>query len=89
VFDTAGLYGVADQLGCDPEDALDVLLNARLVPFVSSQRRALLRELVALRGLSHVDAAEALNISRWTVATHRSALGLDRRPSSCARRANR
>jgi FixJ family two-component response regulator len=77
---------VADELGCDPEDALAVLLNARLLPFVSAQRRALLRELVALRGLSHVDAAEALNISRWTVATYRSALGIDHRPSSCARR---
>jgi hypothetical protein len=89
LFDTAGVYGVADELGCDPVDALDLLLNARLLPFVSSQRRAALGELVALRGFSHVDAAEALNLSRWTVATYRSQLGIDRHPSSCARRANR
>ena len=88
-FDSSGLYGVADRLRCDPGDALEVLLNARLLPFVSAQRRALLHELVALRDLSHVDAAEALNISRWTVATYRTQLGIDRHPSSCARRINR
>ena len=88
VFDATGLYGVADQFGCDPEAALELLLNARLLPFVSAQRRDLLRRLVGLRDLSHVDAAEALNISRWTVATYRAQLGIDRHPSSCARRNN-
>ena len=42
VFDAGGVYGVADELGCDPVEALDVVLNARLVPFVSAQRRAAL-----------------------------------------------
>jgi hypothetical protein len=86
LFDSSGLYGVADRLRCDPGDALEVLLNARLLPFVSAQRRALLHDLVALRDLSHVDAAAALNISRWTVATYRGQLGIDRHSSSCARR---
>jgi hypothetical protein len=86
LFDSSGLYGVADHLRCDPGDALEVLLNARLLPFVSAQRRALLHDLVALRDLSHVDAAAALNISRWTVATYRGQLGIDRHSSSCARR---
>lgn len=89
VFDSAGLYGVADQLDCDPEDALELLLNAQLLPFISSSRRALLHQLVALRDLSHVDAAETLSISRWTVATYRSQLGIERHPSSCARRVER
>lgn len=89
LFDSSGLYGVADWLGCNPGEALEVLLNARLLPFVSAQRRALLHDLVALRDLSHVDAAVALNISRWTVATYRSQLGIDRHPSSCARRIDR
>lgn len=89
IFDSAGLYGVADHLDCDPEDALELLLNAQLLPFISSSRRAVLHQLVALRDLSHVDAAEALNISRWTVATHRSQLGIERHPSSCARRVDR
>ena len=88
LFDSSGLYGVADRLNCDPGNALEVLLNARLLPFVSAPRRALLHELVALRDLSHVDAAVALDISRWTVATYRGLLGIDRQPS-CARRINR
>ncbi|MEO8265846.1 MAG: hypothetical protein ABI706_10095 [Ilumatobacteraceae bacterium] len=86
VFDATGLYGVADQFDCEPTAALDLMFNAHLVPFVSAQRHDLLRRLVALRDLSHVDAAEALNISRWTVATYRSQLGIDRHSSSCARR---
>ena len=86
VFDTAGLYGVADQFDCEPTAALELLLNARLLPFVTAPRRALLCRLVALRDLSHVDAAEALYISRWTVATYRAQLGIDRHSSSCARR---
>lgn len=77
-FDSSGLYGVAEQLGCPPEDALDVLLNSQLLPFVSTQRRLLLRQLVALPGRSHVDAGKALNISRWTVAALRSQLGIER-----------
>ena len=89
LFDDSGLYGVADRLQCDPGDALEVVLNARLLPFVSAPRRALLHQLVALRDQSHVDAAVALNISRWTVATYRGQLGIDRHPSSCARRVNR
>lgn len=88
-FDNSGLYGVADRMRCEPGDALELVLNAQLLPFVSAQRRSLLHQLVELRDLSHVDAAEALNISRWTVATYRSQLGIDRRPSACARRINR
>jgi hypothetical protein len=89
VFNSSGLYGVADHLGCDPQDALEVLLNARLLPFVNATRRELLRQLVELRDLSHVDAAAALNISRWTVATYRGQLGIYRHSSSCARRTYR
>jgi predicted RNA-binding Zn-ribbon protein involved in translation (DUF1610 family) len=77
-FETSGLYAVAEQLDCSPEEALDVLMAARLLPVVSPRRRRLLGQLAALRGYSHVAAAEALNISRWTVATYRSQLGIDR-----------
>ena len=81
-FDAEGLYGVADHLDCSPADALDVLLSSRLVPFVSARRHELLRQLVALGDCSHIAAAEALNISRWTVATYRQLLGFDRTPVS-------
>ena len=78
-FDSSGLNGVAEQLNCSPQDALDVLLNTQLLPFVSTQRRLLLRQLVALNDVPHVAAARALNISRWTVAALRGQLGIELR----------
>ena len=84
VFDTAGLYGVAEHLDCSPEDAVDVLLSAQLLPFMSPQRRLLLRRLVGLRDHSNIAAGEVLNVSRWTIATYRRQLGVERataRPS--------
>jgi hypothetical protein len=81
-FDSGGLYGVAEQLGCTPEDALDVLVNSQLLPFISPRRRLLLRELVGLNDRSHVAAGEALRISRWTVATYRRQLGVERAPTT-------
>ena len=81
-FAAAGLYGVADHLGSTPEDALDVLISSRLFPFISERRRMLLHQLVSLRDSSHVAVAEELRISRWTVATYRHQLGIDRVPAS-------
>lgn len=81
-FDSSGLYGVADHLDSTPEDALDVLIRSRIFPFLSERRHRLLRDLVSLRDSSHVAVAEALNISRWTVATYRHQLGIDRVPAS-------
>lgn len=85
VFESLGLYGVADQFELTPAEALDVLFGARLLPSVSARRKVLLRHLVDLRDSSHVDAAEALSISRWTVATYRQMLGIDRPPAPSAR----
>jgi uncharacterized Zn finger protein (UPF0148 family) len=81
-FDTSGLYGVADHLDTSPEEALDVLISSRLFPFISERRRTLLHQLVSLRHSSHVAVADALHISRWTVATYRRQLGIDRVPAS-------
>jgi hypothetical protein len=89
-FDSSGLYGVADEFDCSPVEALHLLLSARMVPVVSPRRRALLEQVVALRDRSHVDVAAALHISRWTVATYRAQLGIERSPISaraCARSA--
>jgi hypothetical protein len=85
-FDSGGLYEVADLLGCTSEDALDVLVSSQLVPFVSSRRRMLLRQLVGLSDRSHVAAGEALHISRWTVATYRRQLGIERAPATSPQR---
>jgi DNA-binding CsgD family transcriptional regulator len=79
-FSSGGLYAVADRLKCTPEEALDVLINARLVPYVSERRRVVLRQVVSQQHCSHVAVAEALDISRWTVATYRHQLGIDRVP---------
>jgi hypothetical protein len=81
-FDSRGIYGVARHLGCSPEDALDVLINVQLLPFVSARRRQLLRQLVGLNDMPHVAAATALNVSRWTVATYRRQLGTERTPDA-------
>lgn len=78
VFESTGVYGVAHYLECTPEDAVDVLLSSQLLPFVSPGRRLALRQLVGLGGHSHIAAGEALNISRWTIATYRRLLGIDR-----------
>ena len=77
-FDSFGLNGVAEHLGIAPAEALDVVIAARLVPYVSERRRAMLRDLVEMSDLSHVAVAKRLNISRWTVATYRHQLGIDR-----------
>lgn len=81
-FDSAGLYGVAEYLDATPSDALDAMFNSRLLPFISERRRVLLRQLVGLKDSSHVAVARALHISRWTVATYRHQLGIDRVPGA-------
>jgi hypothetical protein len=78
VFEALGLYGVAEQFDLTPAEALDVLFSSALLPSVSPRRRLLLRQLVDLRDHSHVAAAEELHISRWTVATYRQLLGIER-----------
>jgi FixJ family two-component response regulator len=76
-FDSAGLYSVANHLDMNPSDALDVLINSGLLPQFSGRHRAVLHRLVNLRDSSHVAVAEALHISRWTVAAYRRQLGID------------
>ena len=77
-FTRDGLHGLAAHLECTIPEALEVVFAARLVPAMSARRQAVLRGLVALEETSHVMAADVLGISRWTVATYRAQLGLDR-----------
>lgn len=84
-FDAEGLYGVARHLDCTPAEAFDVLFSLGLVPLASQRRRSLLQRLIAMDSLSHVAASEALAISRWTVASYRRQLGIDKqRPADRA-----
>lgn len=85
VFDSSGLYGVADLLDSTPAEAVDVLIRSRLIPYLSERRREILRQLVTLGGSSHVAVAKQLNISRWTVAAYRQQLGIDRSPEPARR----
>lgn len=87
-FSREGLNGVATQLDCTNAEALDVVLVAQLLPAMSVRRQALLRQLVALGDVSHVAAADLLGISRWTVATYRGQLGLDKITASARRPRN-
>ena len=72
-----GLHGVAAQLQCTADEAIDVVVMLGLLPPAYRRRIEVLRRLVALDRVSHVAAAEALGLSRWTVATYRHDLGLD------------
>lgn len=75
-FDSEGLLGVARHLDCTPDDALDVLFGLGMMPVSAYRRSAMLRRLVAMDSLSHVAVADALSISRWTVASYRRQLGI-------------
>lgn len=77
-FEAEGLFGVARHLDCTPAEAVDLLFSLGLLPLASQRRRALLHRLIAMDSLSHVAASEALAISRWTVASYRRQLGVDR-----------
>jgi hypothetical protein len=78
-FNSAGLEGVAAHLRCTRGEALDVLFSLGLLPLTSHRRRPLLRRLIDMESDSHVAAADALGISRWTVASYRRQLGIDTR----------
>jgi hypothetical protein len=67
---------LAEVLGCSTADALDVALVARLVPAAHRRRAPLLVRLLELGPVPHVVAADALGLSRWTVATYRRDLGI-------------
>lgn len=77
-FRAEGLFGVAHHLDCTPGEAFDVLFSLGLLPLASQRRRSLLHRLIAMDSLSHVAASEALAISRWTVASYRRQLGIDK-----------
>lgn len=89
VFDADGLRGVTAFLACSADDALDVLLALGLLPAAYRRRLDTIRRLVEMDGLSHIAAGDALGISRWTVATYRRDLGLDRAPGRYSRPARR
>ena len=77
-FAGRGLHGVAAQLRCSADEAIDVVAMLGLLPPAYRRRVDVLRRLVALDRVSHVAAAVELGLSRWTVATYRRDLGIDK-----------
>jgi hypothetical protein len=77
-FGEGGVRAVARELGRSEPEALDLVLAHGLIPARQRSRVGALRALQGLEHLSHIRAAEALGLSRWTVATYRSLLGHDR-----------
>jgi hypothetical protein len=75
-FEKGGVLGVARSLGCPLEEAVEISIVFGLVPGAYRRRVPLLVRLLELDSCSHVDAAHALGLSRWTVATYRRDLGI-------------
>lgn len=75
-FEKGGVLGVARELGCPLEEAVEVSIVAGLVPGAYRRRVPMLVRLLEMDSSSHVDAAHALGLSRWTVATYRRDLGV-------------
>jgi hypothetical protein len=76
-FERAGVPGIARALACSSTDAVEVALVCGLLPAVYVRRVDVLAQLVDLRDVPHVVAAERTGLSRWTVATYRRHLGMD------------
>src|SRR5215213_10471208 len=65
-FSSGGVRAVARALGRSDADALELVLAHGLIPARMRSRADALRALLELDHLSHVGAARALGLSRWT-----------------------
>ena len=75
-FADTGVRGLADERNLSLEDAVSAALAEGLLPKRWRAAEPRLRQLAALDGLTHVEAAEVIGVSRWTIATWRDGLGL-------------
>lgn len=75
-FRQGGIHALAEELSTTPQEAIAVAIHEGMLPrrWRSSQEK--LCALLDLEGLKHVEAAEQLGVSRWTIATWRDQLGL-------------
>jgi hypothetical protein len=78
-FADGGVPRLAESLDVSFADALEVALLHKLVPAIYRRRTAVLVELLELGPVPHIVAAEALGVSRWTIATYRRDLGIAER----------
>lgn len=75
-FAEHGVRGLADDRGISLEEAVSRALQEGLLPKRWRAAETRLRQLAGLEGLTHVEAAEVIGVSRWTIATWRDGLGL-------------
>jgi hypothetical protein len=85
IFEVAGIPGLAAEMGVTRAEAIryaieEEILSRRWRPHLDS-----LIKLSEMSGCTHVEAAQALGVSRWTVADWRRRLGLE---SASARRSS-
>ena len=75
-FAEHGVRGLAEDRNVSLEEAVTLALNEGLLPKRWRAAEPRLRHLVTLEGMTHVEAAEVVGVSRWTIATWRDGLGL-------------
>ena len=75
-FADEGVRGLAEDRNLSLEDAVSLALSEGLLPKRWRAAEPRLRQLAGLDGLTHVEAAEVIGVSRWTIATWRDGLGL-------------
>ena len=75
-FADDGVRGIAEARNVSLEDAVSLALAEGLLPKRWRAAETRLRQLAGLEGLTHVEAAEIIGVSRWTIATWRDGLGL-------------
>lgn len=75
-FAERGIRGLAEDRNVGLDEAVSIALRDGMLPKRWRSAEPKLRQLALLDGLTHVEAAEAVGVSRWTIATWRDGLGL-------------
>ena len=71
-----GIESYAEHLGVSVSAAISQAFTARKLSETLRHAEPLLIQLVSLRALGHVAAAEELGVTRWTIQSWRNELGL-------------
>jgi len=75
-FRQGGIHALAEELDTTPQEAIAVAIHEGMLPRRWRTSQEKLCALLDLEGLKHVEAAQRLGVSRWTIATWRDQLGL-------------
>ncbi len=75
-FEVGRVSGLAIEMGCGYAEAIEYAVAEGMLPSRWKEHVDALVHLADMPGWSHVEAAEALGVSRWTVANWRRQMGL-------------